>query len=111
MPRPVHCVVDEPWDDVPVAMIDGLAGDLAVVDDHVQSVGPRGRADGPAQSGQERARGRGNGVREVAQMGVVSPGYEQGVAAIDRIDIEEGHGLGRLENFGRWDGAVSDVAE
>ena len=44
-------------------------------------------------------------------MGVMSPGHEQRVAAIDRIDVEEGHGLGRLKYFGRGDRAVSDLAE
>ena len=61
-PGPVDGVVGKAWDDVPVAMIDRLAGGLAVVDDHVEPVGPRGRADGPAEPGQERAGGRGDGV-------------------------------------------------
>ena len=58
-PWPADLVVGEAWDNVPVAMIDRLAGGLAIVDDHVEPVGPRGRADGATQAGQERAGGRG----------------------------------------------------
>ena len=53
---------------MPVAVIDRLAGGLAVVDDHVEAVGAGGRADGPAESGQERARGGGEGVGKIAQL-------------------------------------------
>ena len=110
-PGPVDGVVVEARDDVPVTVIDRLAGGLAVVDDHVEPVGAGGRADGPAEPGQERAGGRGDGVGELAQVGVMGPGHEQGVAAIDRIDVEEGDGLGRLEYPGRRDLAVDDLAE
>ena len=44
-------------------------------------------------------------------MGVMRLGHEQRVAAIDRIDIEEGDGLGRFEYLGRGDRAVDDLAE
>jgi hypothetical protein len=110
-PGPVDGVVSEARDDVPVAMIDGLAGGLAIVDDHVQPVGTRGRADGSAQPGQERADRGSHGLRKLAQMSVMSPGHEQRVAAIDRINVEKGHGVGRLEHFGRGDRAFSDLAE
>ena len=110
-PGPVDRVVSKARDDVPVAMIDRLAGGLAIVDDHVEPVGPRGRADGSAQPGQKRADRGGHGLRELAQMSVMSLGHEQRVAAIDRIDVEEGHGFGRLEYFGRGDRAVGDLAE
>jgi hypothetical protein len=110
-PGPVNRVVAKPWNDVPVAMIDGLAGGVAIVDDHIQAVSPGGRADGSAQPGQKRADGGGYSLRELAEMSVMSLGHEQSVAAIDRIDVEEGHGFGRLEYFSRRDRAVSDLAE
>ena len=53
----------------------------------------------------------GDRLGELAQMGVVRLGHEQRVAVVDRIDVEEGHGLGRLEYPGRRDLAVDDLAE
>ena len=79
-PGPVDRVVVEARNDVPVAMIDGLAGSLAVVDDHVEPFGAHGRTDSPAEPGQELPSGRGDRVGQIAQVGEMGPRYEQGMA-------------------------------
>ena len=86
----------EARNDVPVAMIDRLAGGSAVVDDHVESVRTGGCSNRSAEPWQERADVRGDGLGQFAQMGVVRLGHDQRVAVDNRIDIQERHGLGRL---------------
>jgi hypothetical protein len=110
-PRPVDRVVMEARNDMPVAMIDRLAGGSAVVDDHVESVRTCGRPDRSAEPGQERADVRGDCLGQLAEMGMVGFGHDQSVAVDDRIDVQERHGIGRLQYASRRDLAVDDLAE
>ena len=48
---------------------------------------------------------------QLAQVGVVRLGHEQRVAVIDRVDVEERHGLRPSRGRGRRDLAVDDLAE
>lgn len=110
-PRPINGVVGKARDDVPVDVIDRLTRNLAVVNDDIQPVGPGGRADGAAKPRQKRAGRCGNRVREVSQMSVMRLGHDQRVAAIHRINIEEGDGFGRFEYLCGRDSAGDDLAE
>jgi hypothetical protein len=110
-PGPVDRVIGKAWDDVPVAMVDGLAGGLAIVDDHIEPVGTRRGPDCAAQTRQKRADGSGHRIGNLAQLSVMRPGHHQGMAAIDRIDVKKRYCLSRLEHFGRGDRAVGDLAE
>jgi hypothetical protein len=110
-PGPVDRVIGKARDDVPVAMVDGLAGGLAIVDDHIEPVGTRRGPDCPAQTRQQRADGSGHRIGNLAQLSVMRPGHHQGMAAIDRIDVKKRHYLSRLKHFGRGDRTVSDLAE
>ena len=94
-PRPVDRVVVEARNDVPVAMIDRLTGGLAVVDDHIESVGAGGRPDRPGTSrGKSEPTAAARRLGQLAQMGVMALGHEQRVAVIDRIDVEKRDGVG-----------------
>ena len=52
-PGPVDGIAVEAGDEVPVAVVDGLAGGPAIVDDHVQPVGAGGGLNRPAEARQE----------------------------------------------------------
>ena len=54
---------------------------------------------------------RRDGLGQLAQMGMVSFGHDQGVAVDDRIDVEEGHSIGRFKHSRRRNLAVDDLAE
>ena len=110
-PGPADRIVGEAGDDVPVAMVNLLAGDGAVVDDHVEPLGARGGLDGTAEPGEKRAGVGGDLVRELFQVRVVRAWYEERMTRIERVDVEEDHGVGRLEQPGRGDLAPDDLAE
>ncbi len=48
---------------------------------------------------------------QIGQSHVVGSGQEQSVAVIDRVNIEEGHGLRRFNHLGGRDFALDDLAE
>ena len=96
-PRPVDGVVIEPRNDVPVAMIDGLAGGATVVDNHVESVSAGRSGDGPAQPGQAALRSKRRPTREARSGSMVRLGYEQRVSVADRIDVKKRHGVRRIQ--------------
>ena len=104
-------IVGEAGDDVPVAMVDDLTGDGAVVDNHVEPLGARGGLDGAAEPGEKRAGVGGDLFRELSQVRVVRAWYEKRVTRIERVDVEEDHGVGRFEHPGRGDLAPDDLAE
>jgi hypothetical protein len=110
-PRPVDRVVLEAWDDMPMAMIDGLAGRSALVDDHIEALGAGGGLDRPAQPRQQRARVRGQRLGQLAKLSEVRLGHHQRVPGTDRMNVQEGYNLARLKDTGRGHLPRDDLAE
>ncbi len=110
-PGPVDRVVDEPGNEVPVAMVNRLAGGSAVVDDQVEAVGPGRGEDGSGEPGHQPRRLGREVVGQVGQSRVVGLGHEQDMPTDDRVDVEEGDRVVGLEHLGRGDLAPDDLAE
>ena len=70
-PGPADRIVREAGNDVPVAVVDGLASDAADVDDDIEPLGARRRLDGAAESGKQRARGGGKLLGQFAKLGMM----------------------------------------
>ncbi len=54
---------------------------------------------------------RGDLRRQIVELGMMGFRHDQGVAGIDRVDVQERHGLIRLQDPGRRDLIVDDLAE
>jgi hypothetical protein len=96
-PWPVNRIIAPPRIDVPMTVIDRLAGGPAIVNDDVEALGTGGGGDRPTESGQERAYRTGERVREVTHAGMVRFGHEQNVTLADRVDVEKGDGFVGLD--------------
>ncbi len=88
-PGPVDGIVVESRDDVPVTVVDRLAGDAPVVHDHIECRCTGRNGDRPAQARQERAGMGGEVFGQIGQSRVMGSGQKQRVAAVDRVEYPE----------------------
>ena len=71
----------------------------------------RWRLEWRGRAGEVASRCGRRSVGEFDQVGMVELGHDQGVARIDRVDVQEGDGVGRFEHPGRRNLAMDDLAE
>ena len=81
-PGPVDRIVGEAGNDVPVAVVDGLARDAAVVDEDIEPLCAGRGLDGAAEPGEQRAGVQRRAPRAVRRGGRDGPG-ERGACALD----------------------------
>jgi len=105
------CPVVVAWDDVDVEMHDGLVGEGAVVLEEVVRRRAGGLEHGPADAGEGAAQGGGGVVAELVHGDGGLFGDDEGVAAGEGEDVEEGKDAVVLVDFVAGDFAADDLGE
>ena len=110
-PAVTQLVVFPTWDDMEVDVGYGLAGDGALVEQHVEAFGLRHFKYGAAEKRKHRSHLSATLRRNIGQSGVMLKGYDQQVTVCERTDVQEGENRIVLVDHGCGDFGGNDLAK